>query len=295
MKTIRVNKEKLFQALAQGKLRGMPDAQFLKLQFALRMHDELDLENPQTFNEKLQWLKLYDRQPLYTQLVDKYAVREYVAAKIGTEYLVPIYGVYESYEAIDFEALPEQFVLKANHTSGGVFVIKDKNQIDHAVLKREVEKWLAFNYYWTHREWPYKNVPPKMVAEKYMVDAGSNDLKDYKFFCFDGEPKLMYVASERAQETRFDFYDLDFNHLPVVQQGTRNSQKTIAKPQNFEKMIELARVLAAGIPHVRVDFYEIEGHVYFGEMTFYHMAGNEPFDPPTFDEKLGALIQLPRH
>ncbi|GAB2323934.1 ATP-grasp fold amidoligase family protein [Alkalibacterium sp. m-11] len=292
MKSLKVNKLKLFNATKYGNFKWMPDEQFIRLQYALKMRKDLNLENPKTFNEKIQWLKLNDRNPKYTQLVDKYAVRKFVKERIGGEYLVPIYGVYENDEAIDFDALPDKFVLKMTHTSGGVFIIEDKARINHDKLKAEIDKWFDRNYYWVHREWPYKNVQPKIMAEKFMVDESEKDLKDYKFFCFEGEPKFMFVASERGKEAKFDFFDLDFNQLPVMQQG-ENSDQQIKKPNKFDEMIELARTLSEGIPHVRVDLYNINSEIYFGELTFYHNGGYGPFIPEAFDYKFGEYLQLP--
>lgn len=292
MKSIKVDKQKLFDFTKVGPFNDMPDEQFIRLQYALKMKKDLNLDNPKTFNEKLQWLKLYDRNPLYTKLVDKYTVREFVADRIGEEYLIPLYGVYEDYDAIDFNALPESFVLKMTHTSGGVYVTQNKEKIDHEKWREEMDAWLHSNYYWVHREWPYKNVPPRIIAEKFMVDESGTDLKDYKFFCFDGEPKMLFIGSQRATDLRFDFFDMNFNHLPVQQQ-TKNSDRDLKKPKGFDKMVELARELSQGIPHVRVDFYDINGQIYFGELTFYHNGGHEPFTPDSFDYKLGELLTLP--
>lgn len=292
-RAMNVPKQTLYDAITFGDYTHLSDETYLKWQFALSMNKNLNLEQPKTFNEKLQWLKLYDRKPLYTKLVDKYLVRDFISEKIGEDYLIPIYGVYDNYQAIDFGQLPEQFVLKMNHTSGGVYVIEDKATINHAQMQKEVTDWLATNYYWQHREWPYKNVQPKIIIEQLMVDQTSDDLKDYKFFCFDGEAKLMYIASERSSETKFDFYDMAFNHLDL-KQTSANSEMKHQKPENFEQMIELAETLSKDIPHVRVDLYEINGQIYFGEMTFYHMAGNDPFEPESMDETIGEWIQLPK-
>jgi len=291
-RSLKVNKKKLLNGVKTKKYKQMSDEAYLKMQFALSMKKDLDLENPKTFNEKLQWLKLYNRDPLYTQLVDKYRVREYVKKTIGEDYLIPLYGVYDNYQEIDFEALPNQFVLKMNHTSGGVYVIEDKDKINHEQLEQEVNEWLATNYYWQHREWPYKDVEPKIIVEKLMVDEQNDDLKDYKFLTFAGEVKLFYIASSQPQGRRIDYYDLEFNPLAIEQKFPK-SKKEHQKPKNFEKMIELAAKLAADIPHVRVDLYEINGKVYFGEMTFYSQAGIEPFEPESFDKKMGDWLQLP--
>ena len=272
--------------------RIIPDKLFLKIKYKLRIGKKLDLENPKTFNEKLQWLKLYDRNPTYTNLVDKYEVRKYVAKTIGEEYLIPLIGVWDKFDDIDFNKLPDQFVLKPNHTSGDVFICKDKSKIDIFKLKKIINKWLKREYYWLHREWPYKNIKPKIICEKYMVDESGVQLKDYKFFCFNGEPKAMYVATDRGIDTRFDFFDMEFNHLPLIQHY-KNSNKEIKKPIGFNEMIRLARILSKGFPHVRVDFYDINGKVYFGELTFYHLGGLEKFEPEKYDEIFGSWLKLP--
>lgn len=273
----------------------MDDEHYLKLAFCAKMGYPLNLENPRTFSEKLQWLKLYDRKPLYTQLVDKYAVRQYIAEKIGAEYLIPLVGgPWKSVEEIDFDALPEQFVLKCNHDSGGVIVCQDKSELDIPAVKEKLRHKLGKNYYKSGREWPYKDVSPCVFAEKYMEDQ-HGELKDYKFFCFDGEPKLMFVASERAnpeEETKFDFYDMDFRHLSLVN-GHPNAASALKALPCLEEMRRLAAKLSEGFPHIRVDLYYVEGKAYFGEMTFYHWSGMVPFDPPEWDEKIGSWLKLP--
>lgn len=285
----------IFQYLAyRGKLKFIPDKLYLKLLFRIKMNRKLDLNNPKTYNEKLQWLKLYDRNPMYTNLVDKYEVRKFVAEKIGSQYLIPIYGVYNSFEEIDFDKLPNQFVLKCTHDSGGIIICKDKNNLNIEEAKKKLNRSLKSNYYWKFREWPYKHVKPRIICEKYMVDESGEELKDYKFFCFNGIPKVLYVASNRGVDTRFDFFDLNFNKLPIIKNKYKNSQQRITKPENFEKMIKLSKVLSEGIPHVRVDFYNINGKIYFGELTFYHFSGLEMFFPEKYDEIFGKWLELPK-
>lgn len=270
----------------------LPDKLFLKIKFRLFMNKRLNLRNPQTFNEKIQWLKLYDRNPRYTQLVDKVAVREYVKQSIGEDYLIPIYGVYDSFDEINFDELPNEFVLKPNHTSGNVFICRDKTSINYTDLRKTVNLWMERDYFSIHREWPYKNILPKIVCEKYMVDESRIGLIDYKFFCFDGVPKAMFIATNRGIDTRFDFYDLEFNHLPFMQHY-KNSEKILNKPVGFEEMIKLSKILSRDIPHVRVDFYDIQGKVYFGELTFSHFSGFEKFEPEEYDYLFGSWIKLP--
>lgn len=275
--------------------RMWPDKAYLKLMYRFRMGKPLNLESPETYNEKLQWLKLYDRNPEYSIMVDKIAVKDYVRNIIGEEYIIPTLGVWNSPDDIDFKALPDQFVLKCNHDSGGLVICNDKSKLDIDKAKTGLRKALKRRYFYHGREWPYKNVKPQILAEKYMVDESGYELKDYKIFCFNGEPKVMFIASDRSsktEETKFDFFDMDFNHLPFLN-GHPNSKKPIKKPVSLEKMKELARKLSKGIPQVRIDFYDINGHIYFGEITFSHWSGMVPFEPEEWDYKLGEMIDLP--
>ena len=274
----------------------LPDEMFIRLNYLRRMKRLPDLKNPTTYNEKLQWLKLHDRQPLYTQLVDKYAVRRFVAERIGGEYLIPLVGgPWDSFDEIDFDALPEKFVLKCTHDSGGLLICRDKRALDREKARRRIAQSLQQNFYYHNREWPYKDVRPRIIAEAYMEDASTSELRDYKFFCFGGEPKMLFVASDRqtaGEETKFDFFDMDYNHLDL-RNGHPNAAVPPEKPAQFGLMRELAQKLSQGIPHVRVDLYEVNGRVYFGEMTFYHWSGMVPFEPPEWDERLGSWIRLP--
>ncbi len=280
-------------------LKVLPDKAYVKWRFHLKFNKKLDLKDPKSYSEKLQWLKLYDRNPLYTDMVDKATVKEYVAKLIGEEYIVPTIGVWNHFDEINFDALPEQFVLKCTHDSGGLVICRDKSKLDKEAAREKIEKCLKVNYYWRGREWPYKHVKPRILAEKFMQDSKEKPeegLTDYKFFCFDGEPKAMFIATDRAKqdtETKFDFFDMEFNHLPFTN-GHPNSEKTIEKPEQFELMIELARKLSEGLPHVRVDFYESEGKIYFGELTFFHWGGLVPFEPEEWDDIFGSWIRLPK-
>jgi hypothetical protein len=277
---------------AHGSFNWLSDKQFLEFLYNVIFHKKLNLNAPVTYNEKLQWLKLYDRNPMYAKLVDKYDVRKYVAEKIGEQYLIPLLGVWDRFEDIDFEKLPDQFVLKCTHDSGGLYICRDKSKLNIEEVKKKINRSLKRNYYYHSREWPYKSIKPRIICEKYMVDESMTDLKDYKFFCFDGVPRALYVASNRSVETRFDFYDMDFNYLPV-QQYYKNSGKQFTKPRGFDEMVNLAKILSEGFPHVRVDFYDVNGKVYVGEMTFYHFGGFKKFEPESFDEWLGSWLILP--
>ena len=279
--------------------RKMNDEDYVKKMFKLKMGYELDLDNPVTYNEKLQWLKLNYHNPECVTMVDKYLSKQYVSDKIGDQYVVPLYGVWDSFDEIDFDTLPKKCVLKTTHDCGGVVVCKDKNNFDKAKAKEFLDKHLKNEYFYHCREWPYKQVKPRIIAEKFMKDSKEQTeegLTDYKFFCFDGEPKAMFIATDRAKsdtETKFDFFDMEFNHLPFTN-GHSNSNVEIKKPEKFELMIELSRKLSEGFPHVRVDFYESEGNIYFGELTFFHWGGFVPFDPPEWDEIFGSWIKLPQ-
>ena len=283
----------VFNALGARKVfNWMPDEMYLKIQYRLALHRKLDLKNPVTYNDKVQWLKIHDRKPEYTMMVDKYAVRDYIAKTIGEQYSIPLVGgPWKSFREIDFDALPDQFVLKCNHDSGGLVICKDKATLDKAVAEKKINKSMRRNFYWANREWPYKDVKPCIIAEKYMVDDSGYELRDYKFFCFDGEPKVMFIATDRNISTKFDFFDMEFNHLPFTN-GHPCADKTPEKPKCFEEMMELAKTLSKGIKQVRVDFYEINGRVYFGELTFSHWSGMVPFEPEEWDYKLGELISL---
>lgn len=272
----------------------LPDWLYLFLKYRKRTGLNLNLRSPKTYTEKLQWLKLYDRRPLYTTLVDKFAVKKYVAEKLGEEYIIPLIGVWDDVNDIDFDTLPDQFVMKCTHDSGGLEICKDKSTFNFDEAKKRIDKILKQNFYWVSREWPYKNVPPRVIIEKYMQDSETGELRDYKFFTFNGIPKVMYIATGRGTgETYGDFFDMDFNHLDM-EIDHKAAPVTPAKPHNFEQMKKAAQKLAEGIPQVRVDFYEIDGQVYFGEMTFFHCGGFERFHPDHLDEIWGAWIELPQ-
>lgn len=274
------------------------DELYLKILYRLYHGKRLDLKHPVTFTEKLQWLKLYNTSPLCTQLVDKYAVREFVKNRIGEDHLVPLIGVWDKFEDIDFSSLPSQFVLKTTHDSGGVVICRDKARIDYNHARQVLTSSLSRNYFWKGREYPYKNVPPRIIAEQFMVGEDRGYLVDYKFFCFDGEPKVLFFASNRynADNTppRFDYYDMQMNHLPVRSKGHDNADNKLEMFPAFIEMQKLAAVLSEGFPHVRVDLFMSNGHIYFGEMTFHHDGGLVPFIPEEWDKKFGDLINLPQ-
>lgn len=271
------------------------DQQYLSLKFRAAMGYWINWNKPETYNEKLQWLKVFYHNPLWTKLVDKYEVKEYISSIIGDKYIIPTLGVWDSFDEIDFDSLPDQFVLKCTHDSGGLAICKNKKTFDFANASKKIEKSLKTNYYWRGREWPYKNVKPRIIAEKYMKDSASGELRDYKFFCFDGDVKALFIASDRnvmGKEVKFDFYDENFNHLDIVQRHPMSS-KIIEKPVTFEEMKTLASKLSQGLPEARCDFYEVDGKVYFGEITFFHHGGLAAFHPKEWDYRLGEWIKLP--
>ena len=290
------NPWRIAKSLARrGWLNYLPDKTYLSIQYRATFGKKMNWKKPRTFTEKLQWIKVYDRKPVYCEMVDKYAAKKFASAKIDSKYVVPaVGGPWTTFDEIDFDGLPDQFVLKTTHDCGGVLICKDKKTLDKEKVRVFLEKHLKRNYYLHAREWPYKDVQPRIFAEEYL-SALENDLRDYKFFCFNGVPKLMFIASERQsvdEETKFDFYDMDFNHLPIIN-GHPNASQAPMKPQNFEQMKALASVLSAGIPHLRVDFYECNGRLYLGELTFSHWGGFVPFEPSDWDEILGDWLVLP--
>ena len=272
------------------------DELYLRIKFYLTMGKLLHLRNPRTYNEKIQWLKLYGRTPETSSLCDKYAVKKIVSEKIGDKYVIPLIGVWNSPDEIDFDSLPNQFVLKCTQNSGkGMYVCKDKSKIDKNKILEGLLEGIKQDYFLPSRDYCYKGIPHRVIAEEYREDFKTGELRDYKFFCFDGNPKILFIASGRSKgehEVTFDFYDMEFNHLPFTN-GHPNSTVPIEKPSGFDEMKKLAAVLSKGMPHVRMDFYEANGQVYFGEYTFSHWGGYVPFNPEEWDYKLGEWIHLP--
>lgn len=277
-----------------GFFNKVSDEKYIKKEFKLRMGYNLDLQNPQTFNEKLQWLKLNDRNPSYTKMVDKYEVKKYVANIIGEEYTIPTIGMYKKFDDIDFNKLPNQFVIKCTHDSGGIVICKDKNKLDIEKVKKKINAFLNRKYFYIHREWPYKNVKPRIIIEKYIDDGINTQLNDYKIMCFNGKAKCSFVCTERDNKElglAVTFFNLDWKKMPF-QRHYRTSNKKIYKPKNYHKMIELSEKLSKDIPFVRVDWYEIKDKLYFGELTFYPGAGLEEFTPKEWDYKFGEMLKL---
>lgn len=277
-----------------GRYNHWDDKKYLEKAFECIMGKGLDLDNPRTFNEKLQWLKLYDRKPEYTIMVDKYAVKKYVADIIGEEYIIPTLGVWNHFDEIDFDKLPNQFVLKCTHDSGGVVICQDKNKLDLKSAKKKIEKCLKRNYYWFSREWPYKNVRPRIIAEEYMEDSKYGSLTDYKFFCFNGKMKCLYISiGSHTTKQQLQFFDRNFNMLPIKRSDYLDFDKIPEKPFHLDDMIALAEKLSRDIPHTRIDFYYIHNRIYFGEITFFTGSGFIPFNDKKWDYKLGRWLKLP--
>lgn len=274
-------------------LRFIPDKPYLKLCYYLKTHKRLNLENPQTFNEKLQWLKLYNRRPEYTTMVDKYRVREYIKEKIGEEYLIPLVGgPWERAEEIDFDALPDQFVLKCNHDSGSVVICRDKATFDSAAAKKKLDDCVKHNFWYLGREWPYKDVKPCIIAEKYMADESGYELKDYKVYNFSGRPEIIQVDFGRFKEHKRNLYDQAWNEIEAAIEYPTDPERKLERPQQLEQMLTLAGLLAQDFPFLRTDFYSIEDKLYFGEMTFFPESGFGKFEPEKYEETLGEKITI---
>lgn len=277
-------------------LNWMKDEPYLKLKYRAAIGKRLNLDNPQSFNEKLQWLKLHDRRPEYTTMVDKYAVKEYVANIIGVEYIIPTLAVYDSFDDIDFDALPNQFVLKCTHDSGGLVICKDKLQLDISSAKAKIEKSLKNNYFYQGREWPYKNVVPRIIAEEYLADGERIVPEDYKIYCFDGKPKYVVVFHNRYLDESLlseSVYDTDWNKLDIsLDYHFAVSDIVEDKPECLDTMLDFATRLSNGIPQSRIDFYIVDGKIKFGEITLYTASGTHPMIPESLDDELGKLVPL---
>lgn len=273
-------------------LKWMPDRMFLNLYYKAVFGKNLNLKNPTTFNEKLQWLKLYDRRPEYMTMVDKYAAKQYVADKIGSEHIIPTLGIWNHFDDIDFEKLPNQFVLKCTHDSGGLVICKDKSKLDLKEARKKIEDCLKRNYFWQAREWPYKDIKPRILGEIYMEDESGKELKDYKVFNFSGVPKLIQVDFDRFVGHKRNLYSPAWELIDAEIGYPSDKMHEIARPERLEEMLEMAKKLSIGMPYIRTDFYSIHDHIYFGELTLYHAGGFAQFKPEEFGEKLGNWIYI---
>jgi len=275
--------------------RLIPDKPYLKLVYRIRMGKKLDLKNPQTFSEKLQWLKLHDRKPIYTTMVDKYEAKKYVAERVGEQYIIPTLGVWNHFDEIDFDKLPDQFVLKCTHDSGGLVIVRDKKKFDRRAAKKKIEGSLKRNFYWKGREWPYKNVEPRIIAEKYIEDPNGS-LRDYKFFCFDNDILFMYVSEglDNHETARISFFNLEGEQLPLKRLDYKSFDCALQLPPGFHNMKTVTRKLAKAIntPFIRIDMYCIQERVFYSEITFTPCGGMMPLDPPEWDAMLGEKLIL---
>lgn len=295
------NRTQFLDSIVNRFFRWLPDKAYLSLRYRFKMGYWINWKNPQTFSEKLQWLKLYDRKPIYTTMVDKYAVKKYVSDLIGEEYIIPTLGVWDSFDEIDFSSLPQQFVLKTTHGGGGggVVICKDKSTFNLKEAKKKIETSMRGDIYKGLREWPYKNVPRRIIAEKYMSPSKKpvpKDLPDYKFYCFDGEPKYCQVIRDRHTKETIDFYDMEWRHQEFVGLNpvARNGLTPVARPMNLEEMKKICYSLSKGHPFVRVDLYVIDDRSYFGELTFYPASGMGVFTSDNWNKILGNEIRLPQ-
>lgn len=275
----------------------LPDKIYLRTLYLIKMNRWLNLKKPKLFQEKIQWLKLFYRNPNYVKLVDKLAVKEYVKNTLGREYVIPTIGVWDNFDDIDFDEMPDKFVLKTTHGGGncGVVVVKDKNKFDKIIAKRKLEKSLNSDIYRNFREWPYKNVPRRIIAEIYIGSQDKEDLTDYKFFCFDGVPKYVQVIQDRNSQEKIDFFDMEWNHQEFIGLNPKSeaASKQIPKPNSFDEMIRAACILSKGKPFTRVDLYQTEKGMKFGEITFYPNSGFGTFTPSVWNERIGDMINLP--
>jgi len=277
-------------------LRFLSDEKYLRLMFRLRMGEKLNLKNPKTISEKLQWLKLYDRKDIYTTMADKYLAKKFIAERVGSEYVIPLIGVWDKFDEIDFDALPGKFVLKCNHDSGSVIICEDKSKLNVNEARKVLEKSLRTDYFILKREWQYKNIQRKIICEQYISDDEKNGvLTDYKFFCFSGIPKFLYVATDSSNQNEHEtFLDLDWKKVPFRRKEYPEHSSVPKKPVNFDKMVQIAKQLSDGIPFLRVDFYEVGGKLFVGELTLFPGAGYLVFNPDEYNSIIGDWINLPR-
>lgn len=285
---------KIFDACrARGLTNFLPDEIYLKIVYKEKFGKPLNLKKPTTFNEKIQWLKLHDRKPEYIHMVDKYEAKKYVSEIIGDEYIIPTLGVWDNFDDIDFDSLPSQFVLKCTHDSGGIVICTDKTKFDVKAAKERINRSMNNNFFYWGREWPYKHVKPRIIAEKYMSDFCSDELRDYKFFCFGGLAKCYKIDFDRFVDHHANYYDINNNILPFGEDSfPPMPDKDIVIPENIDEMRVLAERLSSDIPFLRADFYDVNGEVYFGELTFYPASGFGKFTSYSWDEKLGSWINL---
>lgn len=278
----------------RGFFNWMSDRKYLKMVYFCRMHKKLNLDNPVSFNEKIQWLKLYQHNPQYIKMVDKFEAKKIASVVIGDEYVIPTIGVWDSFDNIDFSTLPNQFVLKCTHDSGGLVICKDKSKLNISDARKKINNCLKRNYYWYGREWPYKNVKPRIIAEPYMENKDVSELLDYKVFNFNGEPRLIQVDYNRFKSHKKNLYKPDWSFMNISINYPNDPNHQIEKPAKLDTMLELSRKLSKGLPFVRTDFYCIDEKIFFGEITFFPGSGFMTFDPEKMNTILGKQINLPQ-
>lgn len=271
------------------------DEVYLRLYYFFCMKKFLHLKNPETYNEKLQWLKLYDRNPMYSTLVDKYEVKKIVAERIGRKHVATLLAHWDTPEELSFEGLPKSFVLKTTHGGGnrGVIIVRDKTAVNIEEIRKDLKKAMQCDLFKLSKEWPYKNIKRRIIAEEFLEDKETGELRDYKFFCFDGVVKALFVATERQKRKEPFFCFFDENYRPIdVKQGHPRPEILPKKPEMFDQMKSIAENLSKGLNHVRVDLYQVNGEIYFGEFTFYHFGGTVPFEPEMWDYVFGSWLKL---
>lgn len=284
--------------ISKGIFNFLSDKTFFKLAFWARLNQKLDLDNPTSLNEKIQWLKLHDRKELYAKIVDKYAVREFIKEMLGEEYLVPLVGgPWNSFDEIDFNLLPNSFVLKTTHDSGGVVVVPDKSKMDKVESKKKIMKSMKNNYFYPNREWPYKNITPQIIAEEYLVDSSGSELKDYKIICFNGKPENVMVCTGRIlNQVKFYFFDWNWKFLPLnYGDELLPSDFSIPRPKKLDEMKSIATKLSEGYDLIRIDLYEANNQIYFGEMTLYPDSGFDQDITKETDLMFGKKLHLTRN
>lgn len=249
-----------------------------------------NLKQPGSYSEKLQWLKLYDRNPLYKTLADKLSARQYISDEFGCEYLFPVIGVYESFDQIDFALLPDEFVLKPNHASGEIFICTDKATINHRKLKKEIDGWLKRDYYYAHREWQYKGIERRIICEKLMIDEITGVPWNYKFFCFNGKPEFLVITTGQGRDRPQNYYDMNLN--PINVWNSKRSISNLQKPDKYDEMVDLVCRIVKHFVHIRMDMYLISGQIYIGEFTLYNLSGLKRWEPNEFDYELGRMLDL---
>lgn len=286
--------KKLFMRLCQKGIIPLWDKEYLKIRYKEQTGKKLNINNPVLYNEKLQWLKLYDRKPIYTDMVDKYEAKSFIKKTVGDRYVIKTIGIYDKFDDINFDSLPKKFVMKCTHNSGGVIICSDKSELDIDATRESINEFLKVNHYLRGREWPYKNVKPRIIIEELLENNDGSETIEYNFFCFDGKPKIVMTCHGDKRIKRYnDFYDIDF-HKINLKCNYDNSDIIDKKPHNYDEMLKISRKLSQNIPHLRVDLYLCNNKIYVGELTFFHWSGFGKFTPGEWDKKLGDMIKLPK-